>query len=541
MQPSSRPAEPDVLKEGSALKQGSALKEGSALNEGSALHGSSADVVVVGGGLAGLVAARRLAQRGLAVTVLEASDRVGGKLRATDVAGCVVDSGAEAMLARRPEGLELARELGLPLVVPEPVSPQVWVRGELRPLPRTLMGAPVDSVSLRASGVLSAAGLERALAEDTTSDAAAHLGEAGDVSVGELIARRFGDEVVDLLVEPLLGGVYAGNARRISARAAVPQLLAALARGPLLDGTPTALSTGSAVFAGVRGGMWRIAESLAATPGVRVLTGRQVIRLGRGPAGFGLTLATDAGGGEAVEESLSADRVVLATPAQPSARLLGELAPEAARLLGGIESASVAVVTLALTPESVGELPGSGFLVPPVEPDLGIKAATFSANKWAWVDDLGRAADPGVVLLRTSWGRAGDSRSLQRSDAELIEASRADLSRVLGGRDLQVVAGQVQRWDDGLPQYAVGHLERVAQVRADVARVPGLAVCGAAYDGVGIPAVIASAEAAVAVLTGTVLMGPVLMGPVLTGTVLMGPVLTGTVLTGTILPGRMEP
>lgn len=448
--------------------------------------------------MAGLVAARRLAEQGLTVRLFEAGDRVGGKLRAADVAGCRVDTGAEAMLARRPEAVALARELGLPIVTPEPVSPSVYSRGALRPLPRTVMGAPIDADSLRDSGVLSPEGLERALAEVSLPPEL----PSGDVSVGELIAGRFGDEVVDRLVEPLLGGVYAGNARRISARAAVPQLLAALQRGRLLQRTdpapaPSVSATADSVFAGIEGGMWRLPEALALSPGVTVSTHRMVRRVTALPGGgFALLVATV---GQRPEETVTADLVVLATPALPTSRLLRELAPGAARELAEIDAASVAVVTLAVTPESAGELPGSGFLVPPVETEAPIKAATFSANKWAWVARAGREADPGVVLLRASWGRAGDVESLRSSNAELVEGSRIALARILG-RSLDVVADHVQRWGGGLPQYAVGHPEVVARVRAEVADVAGLAVCGATYDGVGIPAVIASAERAVSAL-----------------------------------------
>ncbi|MEI2808924.1 MAG: protoporphyrinogen oxidase [Nocardioides sp.] len=463
---------------------------------------ASTEVVVIGGGIAGLVAARRLAQSGAGsadstVTLLEAGNEVGGKLRGVEVAGVRVDSGAEAMLARRPEGIALAEQLGLPLVVPEAVSPSVYSRGALRPLPRSLMGAPTDSASLEASGVLSVAGLSRALREPGVPIRL----PAEDVAVGELIAERFGEEVVDRLVEPLLGGVYAGDARRISAQAAVPQLLAALERGPLLDRStpapsPSVAATADSVFAGIEGGMWRLPEALAATAGVSVHTQQLVRAIRRVPGGFEvLTSAVGSG----VEHRLHARHVVVATPAHAASRLLGEIAPVAAAALAEIEAASVGVVTLALTPESAGDLPGSGFLVPPVEDGVRIKAATFSANKWAWVAAAGRSA--GVVLVRASWGRAGEVRSLQRSDEELIAASVGELAGVLR-RDLSLVAGHVQRWGGGLPQYAVGHLDRVERIRADVARIPGLAVCGAAYDGVGIPAVIASADRAVRELLG---------------------------------------
>lgn len=188
----------------------------------------------------------------------------------------------------------------------------------------------------------------------------------------------------------------------------------------------------------------------------------------------------------AVEEVL-ADAVVVATPAPATSRLLAEVAPDAAFALAGIDYASVALVTLVLQ-EQV-ELPGSGFLVPPVDGRF-VKAATFSSNKWAWVADSGR------TVLRASVGRAGESVALQTGDVDMVERVLADLTQALGPLPAPADT-HVQRWGGALPQYEVGHLDRVATVRASVSGVRGLEVCGAAYDGVGIAAVVAGAQAAV--------------------------------------------
>ena len=196
---------------------------------------------------------------------------------------------------------------------------------------------------------------------------------------------------------------------------------------------------------------------------------------------------------------ISAGAVVLACPATPGSRLLADVAPVASAELAAVESASMAIVTHAFRADALGDLAGtsaSGFLVPPVE-GRGIKAATYSFAKWAWVRDAG----DGLLLLRTSVGRHGEEAALQRSDEALVAESLADLA-ALAGIGAAPVASHVQRWGGALPQYVVGHLDRVARVRADVARVPGLAVCGAAYDGVGIPAVIGSARRAAAAVTG---------------------------------------
>jgi protoporphyrinogen/coproporphyrinogen III oxidase len=437
-------------------------------------------VLVVGGGLAGLTAAHVLSHGGHEVTVLEAAPEPGGKLRRTEVGGAVVDVGAEAMLNRRPEGVALARELGLEVVHPAVQSSRIWTRGELRPLPRSVMGVPVDLSELRESGVLSEEGLARVEAER------AGIALDDDLSVGDLVASRLGDEVVDRLVEPLLGGVYAGQARRLSARATVPQLVTLASLGPLLDAELPASEV--PVFAGLPGGLARLTETLAAKVPVR--TGATVRELARTQSGFALVA-----GPTTDPERIAADAVVLATPAASTARLLHDAVPAAAAELAEIEYASVVVVTLAFRTDDVQGLDdSSGFLVPPVD-GRAIKASTFSFAKWGWVREAG--AGHGLVHLRTSLGRHGEEATLQRTDEELVAASLADLAEA-AGIAAAPVATHVQRWGGGLPQYAVGHLDRVARIRAAVAGVPRLVVCGAAYDGVGIPAVIASARAAVA-------------------------------------------
>lgn len=442
-------------------------------------------VLVVGGGIAGLAAAWDLSADH-EVTVLEASDRVGGKLRLEQVAGARVDVGAEAMLNRRPEGVALAREAGLEIEHPAIAASRLWTGDALRPLPRSLMGVPLDVDELEASGVLSAAGLARVREEPALPPP--DLG--ADVSVGQLVGERFGDEVVDQLVEPLLGGVYAGRAREISARAAVPQLVAMARRGSLTEAAAALPVNDTPVFAGIPGGMGRLPLALAEEGRFAVRTGASVERIVRDGSGFEVTVAG---------EVLAADAVVLATPAAPSAFLLMDLVPDAAASLARITSADVVVVTFAVREVEARpllDLASSGFLVPPRE-RRAIKASTFSFAKWEWVRQAGRAAGPygeDLLYLRTSLGRAGE-RVLQLQDHLLEVGSIADLHAATGVR-LEPVATHVQRWPAGLPQYAVGHLDLVASVRDAVGGLPGLAVCGAAYDGVGIPAVIASARRA---------------------------------------------
>ncbi len=442
-------------------------------------------VVVVGGGVAGLTAAREIRRRHprQPVVVLEGSDRVGGKLRLEEVGGVTLDVGAESLLARRPEAVALVEEVGLrdALVHPQTTRAWIWSRGEMCALPRSLMGVPADLEDLRASGVLSEEGVAR-VAEEPTLPASV-LGE--DLSVGELIAGRFGSELLDRVVEPLLGGVYAGHAREISARAAVPQVVALLDRDPSLlhaAAQATAAPSDAPVFAGIDGGVGRLPEELAR--GLDVRLGEPVRELRRTPEGFRVTY------GSAYRAStMEARAVVVATPAPNASRLLADLAPDASAALGEVEVASMAVVTMAFAAEQFPRVEGSGFLVPPVD-GRAIKAATYSFRKWDWVCRAG--AELGLVHVRASLGRHREERDLQRDDFELVDAAVVDLADAIG---LQAgpVAWHVQRWGGGLPQYAVGHLSRVARVRSAVATVPGLAVCGATYDGVGVPACIASA------------------------------------------------
>ena len=445
-------------------------------------------VVIVGGGIGGLAAALDVlvALPSASVTVLEGSERLGGKLRLDAVAGHLVDVGAESMLALRPEGTDLVARLGVgaELVTPATTAASIWSRGALRPMPAaTLMGVPTDPESAR--GVLTGAEVERLRAERPWGGGAV----SADVSVGDYVWARLGQAVVDRLVEPLLGGVYAGHASRLSLQATMPVLWERATRGESLLTPPTTGDAPRPPFAGLRGGVGRLPDLLAdelRSRGALLRTGAVVRALERTASGWRLVL-----GSAADPEVLEADAVLVCVPAAPAARLLAPHAPSAASVLGDVESASTAVVTLAVERSGLAELPGSGFLVPPVE-GRTIKASTFSANKWAWT---GEVSDE-VVHLRASIGRAREESVLQRADDDLVAVSVAEVGEALGRPLTRVVDAHVQRWGGGLPQYAVGHVDAVASVRADVARVPGVQVAGATYDGVGIPAVIASARRA---------------------------------------------
>ena len=427
--------------------------------------------------------------------MLEAAPTIGGKLARAEVGGVTVDVGAEAMLHRRPEAVGLARACGLGdrVVHPATTSAGLWSRGHLRPMPRTLMGVPTDNRVLAESGVISKPGLARAALDTVLPPTRL---DDRDVSVGWLVEERFGKEVVDRLVEPVLGGVYAGHAREISARAAVPQVVALLDRDRSMMRAAAAAASqtsGVPVFAGLVGGIGQLPQAVAAAHELDVRTGSTVRELAHAAdGGFHLVV------GPTVDaELLHADAVVLATPARATARLLSDVAPDAALELARVDYASMAIVTMAFRARDFPATTGSGFLVPPVD-KRGIKAATYSFAKWDWVRDAGRHAGRGrddLLVMRCSLGRHREEETLQRSDEELLQLALDDLSDAIG-LSVRPVDSHVQRWGGALPQYAVGHLELVRRVRASVVSVRGLAVCGAAYDGLGIPACIASAELA---------------------------------------------
>ncbi|MGW0791083.1 protoporphyrinogen oxidase [Streptomyces sp. NPDC002911] len=448
--------------------------------------------VVIGGGISGLAAAHRLLASGLRVTVLEATGRLGGKLMTGEIAGTRVDLGAESMLARRPEAVALATAVGLGdrLQPPATATASVWTRDALRPMPKGhVMGVPGDPAAL--SGVLSPEGLARIAEERDLTPTA--VGD--DVAVGSYVADRLGREVVDRLVEPLLGGVYAGDAYRISMRAAVPQLFEAVKEGgPLLDGVLRIQERAAArqqtgpVFQGIEGGIGTLPGAVAdaaRAQGAEILTETPVLGLTRTAAGW--DVRTDS-------RVIAADAIVLATPAWSASTLLAAECPAASVELAAVEYASMALVTMAFRRADIEGNEAfagrSGFLVPPVD-GRTIKAATFSSNKWQWVAE----ASPDLFVLRTSVGRYGEEEHLHREDSELVAASLGDLATATG-LTARPVDTEVTRWIGGLPQYPVGHLSRVARIRDEVAELPNLRVCGAVYDGVGIPACVASAHRA---------------------------------------------
>jgi oxygen-dependent protoporphyrinogen oxidase len=459
-------------------------------------------VCIVGGGISGLAAAWELTGGSTArhdapqVTLLEATPNLGGALRSNLFAGRVVDMGPDGFLGRRPEAVQLCREVGLgEAMVPIAArGASVWARGRLRALPEAqALGIPTRFWSTARTGILGVGGV-LGLARDVLLPRPDVRGPIGDRSVGPLVARKLGRPVVDTLVDPLIGGIHAGAVDDMSAAAVFPPLLAAAQRrGSLMRAlraeVPPPDPDGPPLFWSLDGGMEALVHALASSlksRGVELRVATPVLHLERSGANWTVV---------AEDSTNEADAVVLATPAWVTAALLRRHDDEAAALLDAIDYASVAVVTFRVRPESVPADPfGTGFLVPrrgrrADGEAWAVTACTYLDRKWPHL------AREGDVLLRASLGRVDDTRPDAWTDAEVVARTWQELSELWG------VTGEpeestVSRYPRAFPQYRVHHLLRAAGVEAAVARLGGLTVAGAAYQGVGIPACIASGRAA---------------------------------------------
>ncbi len=477
-------------------------------------------VAVVGGGISGLVAARALAGRpDVEVVVLEATGDFGGKIRSSELRGRVVDLGPDNFLTRDPSAADLCRQLGLgdDLVPPATSSASVFARGRLRPMPAGLvLGIPTDLESLARSGIVSAPGLARAaldLVSPGAPIAAASVGIRPDsddpaISAGAgarardpgepewnaaaILERRLGREVVERLVDPLLGGINAGRTDQLSLAVVAPQVARALVGQrsvihALKSMLPQAPLNGSIrtepLFLGLGGGLGRLIEALVADLSNRAValeTGREVTALRLSGKRYEL---------ETPDGTVLADGVVLASPGYVAARLLADSVPLAAVELGSIPHATVALVTFAWERGAVTNLPiGSGFLVPRCEGRF-ITGCTIMSTKWP------ATAAPGEVVIRASTGRYGDERPSSMSDDELVSKVLADLEELIGAV-APPLTSLVQRWPKSFPQYLPGHIQKVARARSALNGLPPLELAGASLGGIGIPACARSGEQA---------------------------------------------
>ncbi|HMK10734.1 MAG TPA: protoporphyrinogen oxidase [Acidimicrobiales bacterium] len=455
-------------------------------------------VAVVGGGITGLACALELADAGIEVTLLESDGRLGGKIRTSSFAGLDVDEAADAFLARVPEGIDLCTRLGLDdaLVSPARAGAYVWSRGSLRRLPDGLaLGVPGEILPVALSGILSVGGMARAALEPVLPRRPLSDADA----LGPLVSSRFGREVLERLVDPLIGGINAGDADRLSAAAVAPQIagVAARSRSMLLglrsERRAHPPDPDAPVFFTLRGGMGDLVDGLRAAlveRGVAIELGASVDSLELdGPPTcphVHIAAATSA----ANRHRIDADAVVLCCPAWVSAGLLGDIAPDTAATLRAIDYASVALVTLAFDDAGIArDLDATGLLVPKPEQQT-VTAASWGSTKWAqW-------KRPGQTIVRASAGRDGDEHALDLDDDALVDAVIADLQRLMAVRAAPTQV-RVTRWPRSLPQYRPGHLERIdGAERALAARTSTVLLAGAAHRGLGIPACIRQGQAA---------------------------------------------
>lgn len=458
-------------------------------------------VVVVGGGITGLAAAHRLveATRGagapLELTLLEAADRLGGTIRTERTDGFLLEGGPDSFISEKPWALALAERIGLGLrlrATDERFRRTYVVRaGRLHPLPEGfLLLAPTRLWPIVASPVFSWRGKLR-MALDLVLPRGA---PDGDESLASFVTRRLGREALERVAAPLVAGIYTADPARLSLAAAMPRFLAlerehrslilALRRRAAPREVAGASGARWSLFVTLADGMEELVQALAARlPAGSVRCGCPAVALSRGAGGAAWQVRLDDG------RALPADGVILTGEAHRMAGLVCELDAELGRLLAGIPYASSATVTLAYPRAAIRHpLDGFGFVVPRGE-GRAVLACTFSSVKYS-----GRAPE-GFVLLRVFLGGALGAGDLEHEDAALVRLAHGDLVTLLGIEAAPVLT-RVRRHPAAMPQYEVGHLDRVAAIEARLAGLPGLGLAGAAYRGVGIPDCIHAGEAA---------------------------------------------
>lgn len=461
-------------------------------------------IAVVGAGISGLACALRLhaIDPTLEIVVYERDRRAGGKIHTERVGGFAIEAGPDAFLAARSGGLSLSQNLGLEdrLVSPVPRNRRSFVlnRGKLVPLPQGMSGlVPTELKPMLRSRLLSPMGkvrlaLDLAIRPRTT---------IGDESLAAFIRRRLGLETYERMIEPLLSGIYAGDGERLSLAATFPQLRASelthggIIRGALAQKQERAsrdpnqtLRTGFLSFAGGMSELVDRAVEVLAAKGVRVAFGAECRSLRQDVNGSRYRLDIARSERSSVE---SFDGVVLAVPGWAAAPLLAKVAPEASDVLARFEHVSNALVVLAFPASQLRQpLDGYGYIVPRVE-GRDVMAMTWISSKWD-----GRAPG-GQVLLRAFIGRAGQTDALEGDDASLVSLALREVREILG-IDVVPSLTRVYRWERGMPQYNLGHLERVDRIESEIARLPGIDIAGNYLRGVGIPDCIVSGETAAA-------------------------------------------
>lgn len=445
--------------------------------------GTSPRVAVIGGGISGLAAAYRLSTSGLSVTLIEKSAHLGGKVITELIDGFVIERGPDSFVAGKGTVIELATELGIADRIistrPEHHGSYVWSRGRLHPLPAgLLLMAPARLGPLFGSSLLSWRGKLRAAAELLIPRGQPD----GDESLESFVVRRLGREVLDRIAEPLIAGIHAAEPASMSLEASFPRFLEMERdhRSLILAARALSKRAGNAInshFASFRGGMGELTAALIgslqrAEQRIGVAVNR--IRM-RSATGFLLDL-TDG-------TQLEAEGVVLATPARDTASLLEEISPPAREAIVGIRQVSTTAVTLGYRSDQIPALRGTGFVVPTVE-GRKLMGVSYLSQKWEE-----RVPSEEFVLLR-AFLRRGPTAGYQPN-----EVAQAELADLVGIRAHPIIE-RIHHWEDGLHQYALGHRERVARAEGYLRAIPGFALAGAAFHGIGLNECLASGRRA---------------------------------------------
>jgi protoporphyrinogen/coproporphyrinogen III oxidase len=450
------------------------------------LSAPSVTAVVVGGGITGLVAARELARelsRDSSIVLLEASGRLGGKILTTELDGAVVEAGPDWFLTRSPAALELCDELGLTteVVRPQGFGTLIWSRGALRRVPAGFVrGLPSSPLALLRSDLLSVPGRFRGIADVVLPGPLS----GPDVSVGSLVRRRLGNELLERVVDPVLAGSRAGRADDMSLAVGAPEIdAAARSARSLILGVRKLATSGPPPFAGLAPGMSALVERLRTElEGVHVRLGVAV----RSVTAAGSRYRVGLGSGE----TLDADGIVVAVPSHSAAGIVDGLDSDLARELRSFKWASATVASLLYPAGAVTPPPAaSGFLVPSVEHKT-LTACAWYTSKWA-------NARPrrGGFVLRCFAGRSAGDATAELDDDELCRRITAEVGEATG-----IAAApektSLTRWDRALPQFEVGHLDRTGRIERLVEKYGGIALAGAGYRGSGLTDCISGGRAA---------------------------------------------
>jgi oxygen-dependent protoporphyrinogen oxidase len=435
------------------------------------------DVAIVGGGISGLAAAYELSRRGMTARILEAGSRPGGVIRTERFDGWVVDGGPDSLLVQKPAAVALCRELGIADRLVSTLTPRtayVMRDGRLHPIAEgSFLGFPLKFSALARSPLFSLGGKLRIACELFVPQSG---GE--DESIASFVRRRFGQEAVDYLADPLLAGIHAGDAERLSVRALFPRLLEAERQSGSVLRAFRALHvkpSSQGAFVSLPGGVAELVAALAAAlPPDTVILNARVLELHRNGV---WRIETAAG-------RIEARAVILATPAYVTGGLLRALDTTLAALCEAVPYASTATVAFGYRADQVlHPMKGSGFVVPRVERSA-LLAGTWVTSKWP-----GRAP-AGHVLMRGFLGGGRDPHRLDAGDAELIETARRELTSLMGITGPPIFS-RLFRWTRQSPQYEVGHLQRVEAIDEHVASLPGAFITGSGFRSIGIPDCIA--------------------------------------------------